>query len=289
MNWIALVTVIIFLSVSSTITCFASAVEPGPDDNFFSHWLDNVSKTQELQPHWETLLYMPSPRLTQGLRLNYSRQYFPNGSTLENFGVGKGLELIVDENVEVQIGVPAYIISESPKSDSSGWADETFVGRYRLASANEENGNYIVSSSIGVSIPSGSEQFSAHSSIYTLALAGGKGWGTRQSGVSIQSTLSMNAPDNDLSTIGLPLSWTTALQAHVVQNVWPEIEASYTHWYKGLLDGRSQLVMTYGITFGRFEIKNREKLTFGIGYQEPRFTHFNNFSRTLVSTMKLSF
>ena len=280
---------IILLTFASTSDCFASAAETVQDDSFLSNWLDNVSKTQELQPHWETLLYMPSPRLTQGLRLNYSRQYFPNGSTLENFGMGKGLELIVGENVEVQIGVPAYINSESPEGDSSGWADETFVGRYRLASANEENGNYIVSSSISVSMPSGSEQFSAHSSIYTLALAGGKGWGTRQSGVSIQSTLSINAPDNDLSTIGMPLSWTTALQAHVLQTVWPEIEASYTHWYKGTLDGKSQLVMTYGITFGRFEIRNRKKLTFGIGYQEPAFTRFNNFSRTWVSTMKLSF
>lgn len=285
MNRVALVAFIIPLTVTSTATCFASTV----DDSFLSNWLDNVSRTQELQPHWETLLGMPSPRLTQGLRLNYSRQYFPNGSTLENFGMGKGLELIVDENVELQIGVPAYINSESAKDDSSGWADETFLGRYRFVSANEENGNYIVSSSIGVSIPSGSEQFSTHSSIYTLALAGGKGWGTRQSGVSIQSTLSMNAPDNNISTTGTSLSWTTALQAHVLQNVWPEIEASYTHWYKGLLDGRNQLVMTYGITFGRFEIKNREKLTFGIGYQEPRFTHFSNFSRTWVSTMKLSF
>ncbi|OIR16477.1 hypothetical protein GALL_32020 [mine drainage metagenome] len=289
MNRATLAAFIIPLAVTSTSTCFASAAETVPDDSFLSNWLGNVSKTQELQPHWETLLYMPSPRLTQGLRLNYSRQYFPGGSTLENFGMGKGLELIVDENVEVQIGVPPYINSKSPKGDSSGWADETFVGRYRLASANEENGNYIVSSSIGVSIPSGSDQFSAHSSIYTLALAGGKGWGTRESGVSIQSTVSMNAPDNDLATIGMPLSWTTALQAHVLQNIWPEIEASYTHWYKGILDGRSQLVMTYGITFGRFEIENREKLTFGIGYQEPRFTHFSNFSRTWVSTMKLSF
>ena len=289
MNRSTLTTFIISLTVASTSTCFASVSESGPDDHFLSNWLDNVSKTQELQPHWETLLSMPSPRLTQGLRLNYSRQYFPGGSTLENFGMGKGLELIVDENVEVQIGVPAYINSESSKEDSSGWADETFVGRYRLASANEESGNYIVSSSIGVSIPSGSEQFSAHSSIYTLALAGGKGWGTRESGISIQSTVSMNAPDNDLAAIGVPLSWTTALQAHVLQTVWPEIEASYTHWQKGLLDGKSQLVMTYGITFGRLEIRNREKLTFGIGYQEPRFTRFNNFSRTWVSTMKLSF
>ena len=289
MNLFTLAAFIISLTVASTSTCFASAAEPGPDDRFLSNWLDNVSKTQELQPHWELLLSMPSPRLTQGLRLNYSRQYFPNGSTLENYGMGKGLELIVDENVEVQIGIPAYINSESSKGDSSGWADEIFVGRYRLASANEENGNYIVSSSLGVSTPSGSEQFSAHSSIYTLALAGGKGWGTRQSGVSIQSTVSMNAPDNDLSTIGMPVSWTTALQAHVLQIVWPEIEASYTHWYKGSLDGKNQLVMTYGITFGRFEIKNSKKLTFGIGYQEPRFTNFSNFSRTWISTMKLSF
>ena len=282
--------VVISLSVVfSATTTFASNVSSEPDSGFLSNWLDNVTKTQEVQPHWELLLSMPSSRLTQGFRYNYSQQYLPRGSTLTNYGMGKGLELILGENFEVQIGIPAYIDKQAPKTASSGWADETLLGRYRFVSANEENGNYIASGSFGLSIPTGSGPFSSHSYIFTPTFAAGKGWGTRQLGVNIQSSLSASVPNHNLSTIGMPVSWALALQAHVLQNFWPEIEASYTHWYKGAYDGKDQLVLTYGIVFGRFEIRNREKLTFGIGYQEPRGTNFNTFSRGWISTVKLSF
>lgn len=257
--------------------------------NFFSGWLDNVSKTQEIQPHWELLLGMNSPRLTQGFRYNYSRQYLPGGTIAENYGMGKGIELIVGENLEAQIGIPAYIDKQTPRSGSSGWADETFLGRYRLLAANEENGNYIVSCSLGLSLPTGSDQFSSHSTVYTPTFAAGKGWGDRQHGFDIQSSISAGVPDRNLSLLGVPVTWATALQAHVWQNFWPEIESSYTHWHKGALDGKSQLVMTYGVVMGRFELQGRERLTMGIGYQEARGTSFSTFNHGWISTLKLSF
>ena len=276
-------------AIFSVTTAFASNATSEPYSGFLSNWLDNVTKAQEVQPHWEPLLSMNSSRLTQGFRYNYNQQYLPGGSTLTNYGMGKGLELILGENFEAQIGIPAYIDRQTPKTASSGWADETFLGRYRFIAANEENGNYIVSGSFGLSIPTGSDPFSSHSIIFSPTLAAGKGWGTRQYGINIQSSLSASVPDRNLSTIGMPASWATALQAHIFQNFWPEIEANYTHWFKGAYDGKDQLVLTYGIVFGRFEIKNREKLSFGIGYQEPRGTNFSTFSRGWISTVKLSF
>jgi hypothetical protein len=287
--WNTKATVIILLLVFSVTTSFATNEGSEPDSSFFSHWLDNVTKTQEVQPHWAPLLSMPSPRLTQGLRYNYNQQYFPNSSTLTNYGMGKGLELILGENVEVQIGIPAYLDRETAKAATSGWADETFLSRFRFMAANEENGNYIVSGSFGLSIPTGSDQFSSHNTILTPTFAAGKGWGTRQYGINIQSSLSASVPDNNLSTTGIPLSWVFALQAQILQKFWPEIEANYTHWCKGAYDGREQLVLTYGINFGRFEINDREKITFGIGYQEPRWANFSTFSRGWISTVKLSF
>lgn len=285
----------LFASVAAVLALFpfttvqAAEAESRRDGDFFSGWLDNVARTQEIQPHWELLLGMNSPRLTQGFRYNYSRQYLPGGGLAENYGMGKGLELIVSENFEAQIGIPAYLDKQAPRSGLSGWADETFLGRYRLLAANEENGNYIVSCSLGLSVPTGSDQFSSHSTVYTPTFAAGKGWGDRQQGVDLQSSISASVPDHNLSLLGVPVTWATALQAHVWQNLWPEIEASYTHWYKGAFDGKNQLVLTYGVVLGRFALKGREKLTMGIGYQEPRGTNFATFNRGWISTLKLSF
>ena len=285
---IVLFSAIILLPALFSVTS-ASDAKSELDAGFLSNWLENVTRTQEAQPHWEALLNMNSPRLTQGFRYNYSRQYFPGNSTLTNYGMGKGLQLILGENFEAQIGIPAQIDRQTPKANSSGWADETLLGRYRLLSANEENGNYIVSGSLGLSIPSGSDPFSSRSNVFTPTLAAGKGWGTRQSGIDIQSALSASVPDNNLSVIGVPVAWAVALQAHVFEYIWPEIEANYTHWYKGAYDGRNQLVLTYGIVFGKFKIKNREQLSLAIGYQEPEGTNFGTFSRGWLAMAKLSF
>jgi hypothetical protein len=270
-------------------TAFAADATAEQGSGFLSNWLDNVTRTQELQPHWESLLGMSSPRLTQGFRYGYGQQYLHDGSILTNNGMGKGVELIVGENCEVQIGVPAYMDKQGTKTASSGWADETFLGRYRFLAANEENGNYIISGSLGLSIPTGNAQFSSHSTVLTPTLAAGKGWGTRQHGFNMQSSLSMSVPDHNQSTMGMPISWSTALQGHITQEFWPEIDASYSHWFKGVNDGKNQLVLTYGMVFGHFGIKSREKLTFGIGYQEPIGTKFSTYTRGWISTLKLSF
>lgn len=280
---------IILLSTCMVTTSFASGAGDKEDDSFFSNWLDNVTKTQEVQPHWEQLLAMSSPRLTQAIRYNFGRQYYPNGSSLTNHGMGKGLEFIVGQNTEVQIGIPAYISKESSKATDSGWADESLLVRYRFISANEENGNYIASASLGLSLPTGSDQFSSHNIILTPTLAAGKGWGTRQNGIDIQGSVSASVPDNNLAATGIQVSKVLALQGQVMQVFWPEIEANHTHWYRGVYDGREQLVLTYGVVFGRFNIKDRRKVTFGIGYQEPRWANFSTFSRGWVSTLKLTF
>lgn len=234
------------------------------------------------------MLGVPSTGLTQGFRYHYTTQYLDNGSVVRNYGSNKGLELILGENFQVQIGVPAYIDRETPQTTTGGWGDEALLGKYRFISANEENGNYVLSGSLGLSLPTGSPGFTTHSTIFTPTLAAGKGWGTRQSGLDIQSLISFSVPDHNLSTLGLPVSWNTGLQAHVLGHIWPEIEANYTHWSNGPYDGKSQLMVTYGVAFV-YRVMDREKLTFGIGYQEPRGTSFSTFRRGWITLGKLSF
>ena len=66
----------------------------------------------------------------------------PHGVTIDNCGAGKGLELIPFQNVEVILGVPAWIAhngtihhpneKKHTKPPSDGWADETFLIKYRI-------------------------------------------------------------------------------------------------------------------------------------------------------------
>ena len=104
--------------------------------------------------------------------------------------------------------------------------------------------------------------------IVTPTLAAGKGWGDRESGFDVQSTLGMAIPAANLKEHGRPLTWNTALQAHVLGKLWPEIEASYTYYDHGPNDGHSQLALTAGAVVGRFELNRRVRLIFGGGFQQ---------------------
>src|SRR5258708_33492111 len=127
-----------------------------------------------------------TPRLEQEFRYDQSWQNRPKSVDITNYGGGKGLELIPTENTELIIGVPAYQSRSTGKGKVEGWTDETLLAKYRFASGTEEQGNYIATGFLGVSVPSGSAAFTSHDTIITPTIAVGKGWGTRHSGFDIQ-------------------------------------------------------------------------------------------------------
>lgn len=90
------------------------------------------------------------------------------GVNLENYGLNKGLELIASENTELILGVPGYVKETSSKEDKEGFADASLLLKYRFISANEENGNYIVTGFLGLTVPTGSANFTTgHNCAYT--------------------------------------------------------------------------------------------------------------------------
>ena len=270
----------------SSVTGAAHAAD---DASFFTNWLANVSSTQEEQPHWMTPLVTVTPRLEQEYRFDYSHSELPKGATLDNYGGGKGVEIIPSRNTEIIVGVPAYEVKDIPNKPSvSGVADENLLLKYRILSANEEQGNYIVTAFLGTSLQTGGNAFTTNHTLVTPTIAAGKGWGDRQSGVDIQSTLGMAVPSGGLNTLGRPLTWNTTLQGHVGK-FWPEIETGYTHWYDGALAGKSQMTITYGATIGRFEIKDRVKAIVGIGYQIVQGTQMFNLNHGVLATMRFTF
>jgi hypothetical protein len=275
---------------AAAIACASVAWPAFADDtSFFSNWLVNVSRTQDAQPHWMTPLVTVTPRLEQEFRFDYSHSDKPKSVTLDNYGGGKGFELIPSENTEVIVGVPAWEEQATPnKPTAKGLADENFLLKYRILSENEERGNYILTAFLGASLQTGGNAFTNNHAIVTPTLAAGKGWGNRDAGADVQTTLGLSIPSGGLETLGKPLVWNVALQGHVGK-FWPEVETSYTHWYDGPHAGKDQMTVTYGVTLGRFEIENRVKAIVGVGYQTVQGTQEVTLDHGVLGTLRITF
>jgi hypothetical protein len=266
-------------------TDFTSSGNPVLD--YFANWFPRVTQIQSEQPHWITPLVTVTPRLEEELRYDQSWERLNSGDAhaqVDNFGNNKGVELIPFDPVEIIIGIPGYEFRNNPSE--YGWADETFLAKYRILSANEQNGNYILTAFFGLSVPSGSEAFTSKHFGFTPTIAGGKGWGD----FDVQTTVGVSFPDNGAvhTDLGTPIAWNTAFQYRVFKKFWPELEANYTYWPNGKHDHLSQLLLTPGVVVGRIPIAGRVGMTVGFGC-EFAVTAGATQNRTLVLSGRIPF
>src|SRR5437870_2084663 len=85
------------LMIFGVAPCWAEDTSPA-SDGFIASWLAMVGRTQDKQPHWITPLATGTPRLEQEFRLDMLSQALPNHGHLDNYGAGKGLDLVLAEN-----------------------------------------------------------------------------------------------------------------------------------------------------------------------------------------------
>lgn len=231
-------------------------------DGLMAKWLDMVTRTQSEQPHWITPLATTTPRLEQEFRYDVQWQTHSSGVTTINYGVNKGLEIIPQRDVEVILSVPPYEV-DNPDSPSDGFGDWQFLVKYRIAAANEEHGNYILTAFYQMSVPTGQHQQGALSPIISPTIAYGKGYRD----FSLQGTLGGSLPTGNTASIGRTILWNNTLQYRILKKIWPETELNYTRFYEGSHDGHALLYVTPGLVFGRFPIHHRFSFTFGGGFQ----------------------
>src|SRR5580704_769670 len=248
------------------------AVAPAdPITEFFATWFDRVEAAQASQPHWMTPITTVTPRLEQEYRYDQFQQFLGNGAEVNNYFGGKGLELIPTTTNEILINVPAFeqrtqVVRKGLNvAPATGFADGNFVTiKQRLLSANEENGNYILSAFLGFQAPTGITAFTNRPAwIVTPTIAGGIGWGD----FDIQGTIGYTLPTDERNHIGTSLLSSLTVQYHLLDYFWPEFAFNDTQWTSGVRAGRNQLFVSPGIMFGRFQIYNRVKFNFGIAYQ----------------------
>jgi hypothetical protein len=247
-------------------------IQPAPDfwsdpsawlANYLAHWYDRVDQAQASQPHWMTPVVTVTPRLEQEFRYDQLFEHLGNDANLYNFDGGKGLELIPTTTNEVIFNLPPYL-DRTDVEQAHGLGDwPFFLVKQRLLSANEENGNYILTAFLAGQAPVGASPFTNHTYVVTPTLAGGKGWGN----FDIQATVGVPIPTNLESTVGTSLATNVALQYHLGKYFWPEFEFNDTYWFDGEREGKNQLFLTPGIIFGRFPLGGRKKLIVGVAYQ----------------------
>ncbi len=258
----------------SSVSSFGSAIA-----DYFADWFRRVTQIQSEQPHWVTPVVTMTPRLEEEYRYDQFWQANQKGVATDNFGGGKGLELIPFQNTEIILGVPAWIahngaIQHGKDVKTDGWTDESFLIKYRILSANEERGNYILTAFMGFSAPTGDDGNSNRHGVFTPTIAGGKGFGD----FDVQTTAGISLPDGGLQRLGMPLAWNTAFQYRVFHYFWPEFEVNYTWYPNGEREGQTQVFVTPGILVGRIPIHERLGLTVGFGYQvavtrNPAYDH----------------
>lgn len=258
----------------------SSASDPG----FFASWFQRVDKTQAEQPHWATPLATTTPRLEEEFRYDILRQTNNAGVTTENYGGAKGLELIPLEHVEViLVAPPAYIVHNNPLV-KDGFGDWGFLVKYRLLSANEEHGNYILTAFFQMTVPTGQYKNGATNAIITPTIAYGKGFGP----FDIQGTFGATLPTGNEAVIGHTYPWNNAFQYHLYRKFWPEVEVNYTHFQDGANNGKTQVFMTPGLVIGRLHLWKRLALTVGGGFQIAT-AHFHTSNHNGIISVRFPF
>lgn len=266
-----------------------SAAEPssqssGSKDGFFRSWLKRVAHTQAEQPHWITPVVTVTPRLEQEFRYDISQQTQPNGTTiLRNFGGSKGLEIIPTEHTELIFSPPPYI-TRSFNGVPDGYGDVSFLLKYRIFSANEEGGNFIFTTFLGGSIPTGSYTNGTRDATVTPTLAAGKGWGN----FDVTTTFGAVLPVSETALIGRQVVWNTAFQYRLFRKIWPEVEVNSTFFSDGPSDGKKQVFLTPGLVLGKFPLWHRLGFTIGGGLQTA-VTQFHTYNHKWILTVRFPF
>jgi hypothetical protein len=259
-----------------TNVCFAQ-------NGYFSGWLARVDKTKDEQPHWVTPLATTTPRLEEEYRYDQFWQENAKGFTTNNYDGGKGLELIPCETVEIIFNMPPYIAHNNPNV-KDGWGDAAFLVKYRLLSANEERGGYILTAFLGWSVPTGQFSNGALHPVITPTIAYGKGFGN----FDVQGTFGVGLPTADTSILGWTIAWNNAFQYRLFRKFWPEVELNSTFFQDGKNDGLKQNFVTPGLVMGRFRLAGRVGFTVGGGYQIAT-TQFHTTNHNAILTVRFPF
>jgi hypothetical protein len=237
-------------------------------------WHAWVERARATQPYWSTPLVTTTGLLEQRVRFDVDLQHSGNRTNTTDIDGGRGLDLIVSETNEVQFAAAPYYIRSGVSGTGptnkggipplAGFNDWPFIRvKHRLLSSPDSDGDYVVTALLQIQAPSGISRLTSNSWEYLPTLALGKGWGA----FDIQGTVGGVVPASHANIIGYQTQTNVALQYHVLNVLWPELEVSWTYYANGQRGGLNQIYLTPGLLVGRLALTEALKCTFGVGYQ----------------------
>jgi hypothetical protein len=249
----------------------------------FRSWLHMAAETQAKQPDWLSPLATTSGRLKQELRYDIWDQPAAQGNRTYQFGGGKGLEFITSSRTQILAGIPSYTL-HSPNGSPGGFGDLPLMLKFRIASAERGEGNYLLTLILGATAPTGSHRYGASDAVLTPTLAFGKGWGR----FDVQSTFGANLPTGHTTKLGRQLQWNTAFQYQAAWKLWPELEVNSTFYKTGTNAGEKQVFLTPGMGFGRVRLGRGFRFSTAAGLQIA-VTKFHTYDHRWMFSERISF
>jgi hypothetical protein len=251
--------------------------------SFFRSWLNIAAETQARQPDWLSPLATTSGRLKNELRYDIWDQPSILGNRTYQFGGGKGLELITSSRTQLLVGIPTYTL-HSPNGAPGGFGDVPLMLKFRIASAERAEGNYLVTFILAASAPTGSRRYGTGNGLVTPTLALGKGFGR----FDVQSTFGANLPTGQTAKLGRQLQWNTAFQYQTAWKLWPELEVNSTFYKTGTNAGNKQVFLTPGLGFGRIRLGRGFRFSTAAGMQIA-VTRFHTYDHRWMFSERISF
>ncbi|MGH6857205.1 MAG: hypothetical protein ACRECP_06085 [Methylocella sp.] len=241
--------------------------------DYFAKWFERVDATSAAQPSWPAPLTTVTPLLKEFVMYGEAVQRLPNGAnvTVSDGGTpGAGIHLIPDYYNEIYIGAPPVQV-RTIKQPADGFADLPFLLlKTRLASGNEENGDYVVTAYLAGQAPIGIKPFTNKAYYITPTIGAGKGWGD----FDIQATVGAPWPTSNYNILGTQLVTNVAFQYHLLPYLWPEIELNDTYWFNGARGRVNQLFLTLDAIIGPYPVLGtRAKAALLVGYQTALAPH----------------
>jgi hypothetical protein len=265
----------------------ASVFAQSDAGNFYARYSAQTNAIQSKQPNWPPPLVTTYTGLFQVIRTDYLRQITPAHTDTWNIDNSKGVSFIPWNRTEIDVNIPPYIFHNTSAA-KDGWGDMSFLGKFRIASANEQHGHYVISAYALATVPTGQYKNGSTDASIQPCLAVGKGFGPLAIQTTAGTTLYLSKPAT--TTSGNPVAWNLAAQYHLNKYFWPEVESNATFYKGGTNHGKMQEFVTPGILFGKFKLhpedpKSRPGLTFGGGMQIAT-SEFHSYNHEVVLTAR---
>ena len=250
---------------------------------FLRSWLRMAAETQASQPDWLSPLATTSGRLKQEFRYDIWDQPSALGNRTYQFGGNKGMEFITSSRTQLLLGVPTYMLV-SPNGPPGGLGDLPLQLKFRIASAERNEGNYLLTFILAANAPTGSHRYGAGDGTVMPTIAAGKGFGR----FDVQSTFGASLPTGNTAKLGRQLQWNTAFQYRATWRLWPELEVNSTFYKTGPHAGERQVFLTPGLGFGRVRLRKGFRFSTAAGLQIA-VTKFHTYDHRWMFSERLSF